>query len=196
MTSECSQLLVNRELVCRLYDVWSALPEGKPRQALSPLALGAHLLPHLALLRTLPAEFRCELVGEQAGELAGALRRGQTAGQDRAPGADCSNAFRMMRAVAESRRPGAQFTGLVNRSGNLNRCFAMTLPLSISGHAANDLLIGIWPSALGTQGPQETGTDTPVQVEDLIAELYRTRPLAPRLAIRRIAFGGESIASC
>lgn len=196
MTTESAQLLVNRDLICRLYDVWSEMPDDKHRRALDPIELGARLLPHVALLRALPGNFRCDLAGERAGELSRTFRRGQTAHSDAEMAGNRLHVFHLMREVAESRRPGARFAGIENRAGNRRRCFSMVLPLSIRDGKVGDLLIGIWSVASVPGEIAETGPEDVPHVGDLIAELRQTHRKRPRFSVRRIAFGGESLASC
>lgn len=145
MAHESSQLLVNRESICKLYNVWATLPAGKPRKLLDPQQFGPRLLPHLALLKAIPDDYRYELIGERIGELSRRLKPGSTAGGQHKPAACRSNMFRLMRAVADSRKPAAQTADFEGNSGISRRCFSMVLPLSMDGMAVNDLLLGLWP---------------------------------------------------
>lgn len=144
MAQESTQLLVNRDSICRLYNVWSTLPVGKPRSLLDPLKFGPRLLPHLALLKAIPDDYRYELIGGRIGELSRSLKPGSTAGAQNQPATSRSNIFRLMRTVAESRKPAAQTAAFEGTSGIPRRCFSMVLPLSMDGMAVNDLLLGLW----------------------------------------------------
>ncbi len=146
MARESTQLLVNRESICRLYNVWAKLPTDKPRNLLDPLQFGPRLLPHLALLKAVPDDYRYELIGSRIGELSRDLKPGDTAGGRHQPVACRSNMFRLMRAVAESRKPAAQTAAFEGRSGIPRRCFTMVFPLSMDGTAVQDLLLGLWPT--------------------------------------------------
>lgn len=159
MAQESTQLLVNRESICRLYNVWSTLPVGKPRNLLDPLQFGPRLLPHLALLKAIPDDYRYELIGERIGELSRSLKPGSTAGGQHQPTACRSNMFRLMRTVAESRKPAAQTAAFEGTSGIPRRCFSMVLPLSMDGIAVNDLLLGLWLA------PSPTGNSLNIQIE-------------------------------
>lgn len=195
MNSERSQLLVNRNQICRLYGVWSELPKDKPRRALDPLALGAPLLPHLALLKALPDGFRYDLVGERVSEISNAFRRGATARPQQDPGNRQADLFRQMRAVARTREPGARFAAIPHPSGYRPRCFSMILPLSISGASAQDLLIGIWPLPPCGRIRDQLPDDSVISVPQFIESLRRARGRTPAIPRCRIAFGEESIAS-
>lgn len=144
MAQESTQLLVNRDSICRLYNVWSTLPVGKPRSLLDPLQFGPRLLPHLALLKAIPDDYRYELIGERIGELSRNLKPGSTAGGQHQPATSHSNMFRLMRIVAESRKPAAHTAAFEGAGGIPRRCFSMVLPLSMDGMAVNDLLLGLW----------------------------------------------------
>lgn len=196
MTSERSQLLVNRDQICRLYGVWSEMPEDKPRRALDPLALGAPLLPHLALLKALPDGFQYDLVGERVSELSNSFRRGATAMAQKETGNRRADLFRRMRTVAETRQPEARFDAIENPSGHRPRYFSMILPLSIGGGTARDLLVGIWPMTACAASGEEMPGEEVASVPQFIDDLRRERTSSPRAWFCRIAFGAESIASC
>lgn len=194
MTLDRTQLLVNKDEVCRLYKVWAELPADKPRKSLDPLRLGARLLPHLALLRALPDDFRYDLIGESVGDLGRDLRPGRTAAAlHRSPSR--SNVWRLMRSVAASRQPGAQFCAFDSPNGARHRCFAMALPLSMDKSAAEDLLLGLW--TLPSKSHEEDGSEVEVvdSIPELVDTLRRDRRPVPSHSMRRIALGAESIAS-
>ncbi|WP_193171997.1 PAS domain-containing protein [Nisaea nitritireducens] len=163
MAHESTQLLVNRDSISRLYNVWSTLPDGKPRNLLDPLQFGPRLLPHLALLKAIPDDYRYELVGERIGELSRSLKPGSTAGGQHKPAACRSNMFRLMRSVAESRKPAAQTAAFEGNSGIPRRCFSMVLPLSMDGMAVNDLLLGLWPV------PSPAGSSLSILIEPVLS---------------------------
>ncbi|WP_193186484.1 PAS domain-containing protein [Nisaea sediminum] len=194
MTSERSQLLVNRDQICRLYGVWSEMPEDKPRRALDPLALGAPLLPNLALLKALPDGFQYDLVGERVSELSNAFHRGATASVEKET-ARRPDLFRQMRAVARTRQPGARFAALDNPSGYRPRYFSMILPLSIDGGTARDLLLGVWPLPACAGSGEEMPEDDVASVPQFIDSLRCERRASPKTVMCRIAFGEESLAS-
>jgi len=195
VSPERSQLLVNRSQICRLYGVWADLPKDKPRRALDPLALGASLLPHLALLKAIPDGFRYDLVGETVGELSSTFRRGATARLQQEPGDRQADLFRQMRAVARTREPGARFAAIHHPSGYRPRYFSMILPLSIADATAHDLLIGIWPMPACARAQDQVPDDSVASVPQFIESLCRERGPAPTGSVCRIAFGEESIAS-
>ena len=195
MTSETSQLLVNRDQICRLYGVWSEMPEDKPRRALDPLALGAPLLPHLALLKALPDGFRYDLVGESVCALSDAFRRGATTRAQQETGPRRTDLFRQMRSVARTRQPGAQFATLQHPSGYRRPYFSMILPLSIEGATARGLLVGIWRMPASARSGEEPSADDVASVPQFIDTLRHERRASPKPLLCRIAFGEESLAS-
>lgn len=171
MAQESSQLLVNRESICKLYNIWSTLPVGKPRKLLDALQFGPRLLPHLALLKSIPEDYRYDLIGERIGELSRSLKPGSTAGGQHQPVARRSNMFRLMRTVAETRKPAAQTAEFEGSSGIPKRCFSMVLPLSMDGAAVNDLLLGLWPVPSSTRSSLNILTEPVPSVPELIEEL-------------------------
>lgn len=171
MLQESTKLLLNRDSICRLYNVWSTLPVGKPRNSLDPLQFGPRLLPHLALLKATSDDYRYELIGQRIGELSRSLKPGSTAGGKHQPAACRSNMFRLMRSVADSRKPAAQTAAFEGTNGIPKRCFSMVLPLSMDGMVVNDLLLGLWPVPNPTEDSLNILIEPVPSVPDLVEEL-------------------------
>lgn len=178
MANACAHLLVNRDSICRLYNVWADLPIDKPRKLLDPLRFGARLLPNLALLKTLPEDYRYELIGARIGMFARSFNPGSTTASVGQPVPHHSNMFRLMRSVAQTRKPVAQTAAYEVTRGLTRRCFSMVLPLTMGGSSVNDLLLGLWPipasAEIGVNAQSESFTSVP----DLVEELDHQHPVS------------------
>lgn len=176
MANACTHLLVNRDSIRRLYNVRADLPIDKPRKLLDPLRFGARLPPNLALLKTLPEGYRYELIGARIGAFAHSIKPGSTSAGVGQPVPHHSNMFRLMRSVAQSRKPVAQTAAYEVTPGLTRRCFSMVLPLSMDGSTVNDLLLGLWPIPASAEISVNAQSESLTSVPDLVEELDHLRP--------------------
>lgn len=132
----------------RLYRYWAALPATRPRAALSPIAIGARLLPHCSLAHVLEdgADLRYDLIGEVLEAVGPRVRPGSLASAPLRVDPENTNILGYLRDCARGQRPVAFEAAFLSMDGVPRRVFSLLLPLSIEPEAAaaRDMLIGVW----------------------------------------------------
>lgn len=125
---------------------WLGLKEPKPRRAVDPVALGAAVLPDLALMRVLPGpDFRYDLIGERFRDAVPRVRPGALAGGGEVdPG--LRDGFIFSRLVAAATRKAAlgACSTYVDSQGFPRMSVAGFLPLDLDGPQARNLLVVAW----------------------------------------------------
>ncbi|MCR9222294.1 MAG: hypothetical protein NXI21_18890 [Alphaproteobacteria bacterium] len=133
----------------RLYRYWGSLVGTKPRKALSPLAIGAPLLPHASLARVLDggADVRYELIGAALHAAAPRLKPGALASDPLRVDPANRLIFDRLTGAARAQRPLAFRAWFKALDGRPRALFTLVLPLGLDpdAPASSDLLIGVWP---------------------------------------------------
>ena len=130
---------------CDLYRYWLALPVGKPRQAVDPIAVGARLIAHLNLLsRNDGGDFRYDLVGSVLQDTVPRLKPGAMAGAIMVADPTRNFIFSRLTACADSAQPGGFRTQFETIEGKPIALLTFHYPLDIAGGHAASLLLGVW----------------------------------------------------
>jgi hypothetical protein len=161
-------------LAHRLHQVWSDLPDDKPRRALDPLAFGPALLPHLNLLRATEDDLRYELIGQELAEVAPRLRPGATASGILMIDPSRRFVFERLRASVETARPIGFHNEFVRHDGIPAALLAFVYPLDIEGSTAGSLLGGVW--ILERRARRDLGASSYQTIEDVEEYLFGDRP--------------------
>ena len=122
---------------------WHDLPAPKPRHGIDPLALGAPLLPDVALLHVLEGpDFRYDLIGERFREAVPRVRPGSLAGGGaEEPGLRDGFIFSRMRAAVDGGHPVGACNTYVDGRGYPRMSVSTFFPLGLDGGTASDLLV-------------------------------------------------------
>ncbi len=155
---------------------WNTLAPARPRRALDPAALGAAVLPDLALVRVLPGpDFRYDLVGERFREAIPRLRPGALAGGgEEEPGLRDGFIFsRFVDAVTGRTVIGACSTYL-DGHGYPRMSVSGFFPLDLGAHGAGSVLVVSWFDREGAPDrDSRTLAERRVRIDDIAGFLDR-----------------------